>query len=236
VRLEPAQFAGFIQAYRSLIPESLAGSIPGSRFETFHLGWQERLARQTYLVMEAERLRSEATREVGVFTYMDAPPFLAQPSTVRENLDFVENALAVSLHQLWGEEWAGGARYRVSEANLRTDIAAIPRALDPSAHRDESAWLHQLELFVTFQHRAGFFARGEALWRAQENRGDASGLPGDDFWQFNTWAGWRFAQRRVETAVGVLNWTVRNYHLNPLNQAGSLPRERTFVASVMLSF
>jgi hypothetical protein len=236
VRLEPTQFGGFIQAYRNLIPESVAGSVPGTRFETFHLGWEEKLPRRAYLVFAAERLQSDAHREVGAFTYVDQPPFLAEPSTIRERLEFKEDALAISLHQLWGEEWAGGARYRVSAAEFQSTIPAIPPTVDPAAQRDERARLHQLDLFVTFQHRAGFFARTEALWRAQDNGGDAGGLADEDFWQFNTWAGWRFWQRRVETTVGVLNWTGRNYRLNPLNQTRGLPRERTFVASVIFSF
>jgi len=36
--------------------------------------------------------------------------------------------------------------------------------------------------------------------------------------------------------VGVLNLSDRDYHLNPLNLTAELPRQRTFYASLRLSF
>src|SRR5439155_23074270 len=67
VRLEPSQVAGFNQAYRSVIPESVAGNIPGSRFETADVGLEQKLGSRTYLVLGAELLRSQASRDVGAF-------------------------------------------------------------------------------------------------------------------------------------------------------------------------
>src|SRR5204862_3136559 len=65
VRLEPVQIAGFSQAYRSLIPESIAGAVSGSRFETLDFGIEQRLKSSTYVVLGVEALRSEANRDVG---------------------------------------------------------------------------------------------------------------------------------------------------------------------------
>src|SRR5206468_5622838 len=58
VRLEPVQIAGFDQAYRSLIPESLEGTIPGARFQTFDLGVEQKFKTRTYVVLQGELLQS----------------------------------------------------------------------------------------------------------------------------------------------------------------------------------
>jgi tetratricopeptide (TPR) repeat protein len=217
VRLEPTQLAGFIQSYRSLIPESVAGSIPGSRFETFHLGLDHKFPTHTYAVLQAEWLRSKASRSVGVFDYTDAPPFLAVPSTTPQRLEFEERSLVAALNQLIGDEWALGARYRLSRAELESEFPAL------GTTNDERDTLHQLNLFAIWQNAAGFFARGEGLWY-------------DDFWQFNLLTGYRFPKRRAEITVGVLNLTDQDYSLNPLNAIVELPHERTFVASFRFNF
>lgn len=236
VRLEPTHVAGFVQSYRSLIPESLAGLVPGSRFETFHLGLMQKFPTRTYAVVEAERLRSEGERSVGVFDYTDAPPFLAGASSARQRLEFEERSLAVALHQLVGEAWAFGGRYRLSRAELEREFTGLPRAVIPDATSDEGATLHELNLFAIWQNAAGFFARGETVWRAQDNHGSPARMPGDDFWQFNVLAGYRFARRRAEVAVGLLNLADRDYRLNPLNATIELPRDRTLVVNFKFSF
>lgn len=223
VRLEPTQVAGFVQSYRSLIPESLVGSVPGSRFETFHLGLEHKFPTHTYAVLQAEWLRSKATRAVGLFDYTDAPPFLAVPSTTPQRLEFEERALVAALHQLVGDEWAFGARYRLSRAELESEFTALPAALIPDAKSKESDTLHQLNLFAIWQNAAGFFARAEGLWY-------------DHFWQFNTLAGYRFPRRRAEIVIGLLNITDQDYRLNPLNAIVELPRERTLVTAFKFNF
>ncbi len=236
IRLEPAQLAGFVQSDRSLVPESRSGLVPGTEFETLHLGAEWRLVSRTYLLAAGEVLRSAGRRWVGVFDYRDAPPFIAGTGRVRESLNFEERSVAVGLHQLLGEEWAISARYRLAAAELRTRVPALPEAFDSSARADEEAWLHEVDLAVRYFHACGWFAGAEARWRSQDNRRDAGTLRDDDFWQFDVWTGWRLAQRRVELSVGALNLTGRNYRLNPLNAAADLPRERLLALRVRWSF
>jgi tetratricopeptide (TPR) repeat protein len=237
VRLEPTQVAGFIQAYRSLIPESVAGSVPGSRFQTFQLGLDQKFPTRTYLVLQAELLQSEGDQTVGVFNY-DFPARSIAPSSIRETLDFEEKSFAVTLNQLVGEDWSLGARYRISNAELETEFPELPSTTTPppQPHADEQATLHELNLFAIYQHPAGFFGRLESIWRAQSNRGYAKAMPGDDFWQFNVFGGYRLFERRVEITLGLLNLTDQNYKLNPLNLANDLAHRRTFVASLKFSF
>jgi hypothetical protein len=95
--------------------------------------------------------------------------------------------------------------------------------------------LNQLELHANFNHSSGFFSEFQAVWYAQSNSGYSPDLPGDDFWQFNLFAGYRSPQRRVEVTVGLLNLTGRDYKLNPLTVYNELSRERTFVVRLNLS-
>ena len=61
-------------------------------------------------------------------------------------------------------------------------------------------------------------------------------VPGDEFPQLNLLAGYRFKGQRGEIAIGGLNLTGENYHLNPVNLYTELPRERVFYASLRLRF
>ena len=133
-------------------------------------------------------------------------------------------------------------------------VDALARATDS---RMQSG-LHELSLYALYNHPSGFFARGEANYYRQANAnyvvGAAlsdpdenfnstlsvtntnKGLPGDDFWQINVLAGYRFSRNQCEISCGVLNLTNRDYHLSPLNPYDELPRERTFIVRCKLSF
>lgn len=241
VRLEPSQLAGFVQNYRSLIPESVVGPVPGTRFTTYGLGVDHRFCTWTYVGAAAELLVSEAQRTVGTFDITGPlyivlpPPALAVPGSTRQSLEYRERALSLYAGQLLGEEWVLGARYRLAEAELEDVFLQIPRSATHYPGRDVEATFHQLDLSVRYNHRCGFFAEFGALWTHQHNRGYSPRLPGDDFWQFNLWAGYRLWQRRVEARVGILNLTDQDYRLNPLNFYLELPRERLFAAMLKLN-
>jgi hypothetical protein len=104
---------------------------------------------------------------------------------------------------------------------------------------ENSALLHELNLSVLCNYstaaRHGFFSLLEAVWRSQENYDYSPDRPGDNFWQFNVFAGYRFPRRTAELRVGVLNLTDQDYRLNPLNLHIDPPRERTFVISLRLN-
>jgi tetratricopeptide (TPR) repeat protein len=239
VRLEPTQLAGFADAFRSLIPESTAGLVPGTRFETFGLGVDQRFVTGTYLTAQAELLNSVGTRQVGILSNSDPTvPIPDTAGTTPQRLDFTEKSLAVAVHQLLGKEWVLGARYRVTKADLNSDFEGIPATIFGAGalHQNVGATLQQLNLSATYQHRCGFFGVFDSVWSRQSNGGYSPALSGDDFWQQNVYAGYRFLQRRAEVRLGVLNLTDRDYRLNPLTLYNELPRERTFVASLKLNF
>ena len=244
VRLEPVQIAGFNQAFRSLIPESVVGLVPGTRFETWGVGWDQAYRpTRTYLTVEGQYLTSDATRNVGVLTNSSTslPPPIPVADSVssdREKIEFHEKSLLVALNQLVGNDWAWGARYKLTDADRNGGFRGQLRGVPGTAglNQDVSATLHQIDLFTAYANRCGFFARFDAVWSQQSNRDYSPDIPGDDFWQFHIIAGYRFWQRRAEARVGVLNLTDTDYRLNPLTLYNELPRERTFTASFKIYF
>jgi Tfp pilus assembly protein PilF len=237
VRLEPTQIGGFNQAFRSIIPESAPGGglVAGSRFETFGLALDQRFKTGTYVSFAAELLRSESDRVKGIFL-KPLGPAAEQISGTREEVTFEERSLSLTVNQLVGRDWAFGARYRVAQADLLDRFVALPAALQTPLNLDVVSTLHEAELFASYACPCGFFARAEALWYSQANRGYATDLPGDNFWQFNFFAGYRFLRRQAEVAVGLLNVGDQDYALNPLTLYRELPRERTFAGRIQFYF
>ena len=236
-RLEPTQIGGLNQSWRSVIPESAAGLLPGAKIETWAVSLDHSFSSGTFLGLAGEWLNSEGERTVGAFTNSISIARPGRFSSTRQKLEFEERSLLFTANQLIGECWNLGARYRLSEASLESDYPNIPdaaiwQAQEPK-HADDSALLQQLTLSLGFNHRSGFFARWQSHWSAQDNRG---ALAEQNFWQHDIHAGYRFLQRRAEVRVGVLNLADQDYRLNPLNLHAELPRQRTFVASAKFTF
>jgi hypothetical protein len=166
----------------------------------------------------------------------------AIPSGMREHLDFQEQTLLVTAHQLVGKDWSFGGRYRLSEAELDDNFVDVPTTLPPAnvrnfqARQHLDAVLHHGSLFAVYNNSSGLFIKADANWYFQDNRGDNSGLTDDEFWQFNAFAGYRFPRRQAEVSVGLLNIGDQDYRLNPLNIYNELPRERTLVLRLRLNF
>jgi outer membrane receptor protein involved in Fe transport len=238
VRLEPTQIAGFNQAYRSLIPESVVGLVPGTRFETFGVGFDKAIKKTgTYVTLDGQILTSEATRTVGILVTGTVPD-PDMPGSTRQRLDFEEKSVALAVNQLLSEEFALGARYRLTYADLEQRFIDLPSTTTGAIplRQDLAATLHQVWLYANYNHASGFFGRLGGVWSAQSNHGYGGTRPGDDFWQYNAAVGYRFLRRHVEATVGVLNIGDQDYRLNPLTLYNELPRERTFVANLKFYF
>ena len=192
--------------------------------------------------MAGEFLSSQVSRKIGAvqFTVPSVPGSAYSLQQTREELDFHEQSLIVTLNQLLGDEWAVGANYRISQARLTDRFPGIPAAAElPGAFqgdRDQEATLHQIHLHLAYNHASGWFAGAGTLWTRQHNQGYHPGQPGDDFWQLNLETGWRFLRRRAEVRLALLNVTDQDYRLNPLNLTAELPRERTLAVSLQLNF
>ena len=253
IRLEPTQVAGFNQAFRTLIPEDLTGAVGGSIFETYHLSLEQKLPTRTYWGVQYEVLQQDLDRTVGAFDFLSDANDPGRirgilPSSLRQQLDYREDSLTATVNQLIGDTFAIGVRYRVSDVKLRqTTRDVVPSPVrGPAGDLDttRSSILHELGITAVYNHPSGFFAKGEALWFNQENDGFAVNplqpsrdpRPGDDFWQFNAVAGWRFRRNTCELGAGVLNITGTDYQLEPLTSYNELPRDRTFFVRCKLTF
>jgi Tfp pilus assembly protein PilF len=237
-QIEPAQVAGFIQNYRSIIPESIVGATPGARFSTYDLSLEQKFHTGTYLILSGEILESEDDQMDGLFAYHPATP-PAIPSTIDEKLNYQEETLQFTANQLVARDWSLGMNYRVSHAVLNQNFPGVPdAALTPSLNfqPQTKGVLNQLDLTGIYNHPSGFFAEGEALWFDQNNSGYIVPEPGDDFWQFNLFIGFRSPRRNVEVALGLLNIGDQGYHLNPLNIYNELPLARTLAARLQINF
>ena len=242
-QIEPSQVAGFIQNYRSIIPESIAGDNAGAKFETYDLSLEQKFSTGTYLGISGEILNSTVNRVDGAFDYL--PDELDEPLTagLREHLDYQEKSLLFTANQLLGREWSLGARYLLTQAVLNDnfpDVPVTPSSLNiknPIIPRQRTeGLLQQLSLSAIYNHPCGFFAQEEAQWYGQSNSGYTPGEPGANFWQFNAFVGYRFPRRKAEITLGLLNITGQNYNLNPLNLYNELPRSRTLALRLQLSF
>ncbi len=240
-QLEPSQVAGFIQSYRSIIPESIEGDNAGAKFETFDLSLEQKFSTGTYLGISGEILNSTVNRVDGVFNYYPDGFDNPIPQGLRENLDYQEKSLLVTANQLLGRDWSFGASYRLTQAVLHDNFPDVPPSSSSISNpiipkqRTEGI-LQQVNLSAIYNHPCGFFGEGEALWYGQSNSGYNPGEPDADFWQFNAFAGYRFLHRKAQVTLGLLNITDQNYNLNPLNLYNEMPRSRTLALRLQLSF
>ena len=236
-QLEPSQIAGFIQSYRSIIPESVSGPNAGAEFETYGLSLEQDFPTGTYLGLTGGILNSKVNRTVGAF--IKTQPQIASPSGLNEDLDYREYSLVATANQLIGNGWSLGARYGLTRSRL-TDV--FPQAqdarflIDFQPSQESKSLLHQLDLFVVYNHPWGLFARCDALWYGQSNENETNHLLGEHFWQVNALLGYRFPGRRAELSFALLNLNDQNYNLNPLTLYNDLPRGRTMAFRFLLNF
>jgi hypothetical protein len=238
IRLEPADVAGAVSSFRSLIPESVAGLVPGTRFDSWTIGFDQKLPSETYFGFNAELLMSDGSRDVGAFS--NSIPFIPVPDSLtsaRQNLDYRERNVSAYFAQLLGKEFSVGARYRLSEAKMETSLPGL-RGISgvSSLNQNQRAVLQHGQFFLIYNHPRGFFAEWSSDWFHQANHAGLAALPDADFWQHNFFLGYVFPHRRAELRLGLLNLTDENYRLSPLNAQSELARGRTFTASLRLNY
>lgn len=247
VRLEPVQIAGFNQSYRTLLSESIAGSVETPRFQNWGVGIDGRLKTNTWWGITGQILEQEVDRTVGAFDGYSSTVFPITPayfpSGVSQELSYLEESLMASVNQLVGRDWALGASYRVTDSTLHATYPDIPTAILPASDLLDSATLHELGLSVNWNSPSGLFARIEGNFYSQDLDDDPAGRPpgtspreNDAFWQTNALMGYRFNRNLCEISAGILNINDQDYRLSPLNPYFDIARERTFVLRFRASF
>jgi tetratricopeptide (TPR) repeat protein len=242
VRLEPVQLAGFNQAYRTVISESIAGSVEAPEYEILGLSAEGSLSTRTWWGASFHAIEERVDRSRGIFTGYSAGVFPSTPAyfadTTAENLDYEERSLALTLNQLLGDQFSVGAALRVTRSELATQLPELAGAGAFTRTRDE-ATLTELMLSANWNSPTGLFARVEANHFSQDLEDDPARRPlrqGDAFWQFNALAGYRFNDNRCEVSAGVLNLGDADYRLSPLNPRAEIARERTAVLRCRFTF
>lgn len=247
VRLEPVQLAGFNQAFRTVISEAVAGSVETPRYKNLGVSAAGEWASRTWWSASFNRLEERVARTVGVFDAftVNDPIFPAGtvmlPASTPQRLDYREDVLAADVSQFVGREFALGAGFRETRAQLRTVWPQIPVAVNRVGERWERAVLRELAFTATWNSPTGLFARAEIVRLTQTSDAALGGLrvtmpPGDAFAHVNAWAGIRLHRNRHELGVGGLNLTDREYHLTSLTWKRELPQRRTFVVRARLNF
>ncbi len=233
-RLEPTQLAGFPQSFRTIISESYVGSVAGAEYETAGVGLDFKLPARIYAGVQVEHLTSQVEQDVGNFNFFfPAPPLV--PGATRQEFDYVERGFSVYAAKLFGDEWSAVAQYRYTWSELEQRLPEIPAGL-PGSSRTDRAELHNVNLFLHYNHASGFFARAETQIFWQHNAAASASLEDDAFYQVNLWAGFRFPRQHGEISIGVLNLNATDYRLNPLTPYAELPRERVLAVRLLFNF
>lgn len=231
-RLEPVQLAGFGQAYRTIIPESVVGSVSGPRYHASGAGVDFKLPTHTYLGAEMQWLSSEVQSSSGAFEL----PLPIRTVELQRHLDYAEQNVSVYARQLLGREWSLGASYTLHRSDLTSTISDLAESIRGSLNTDQRATLQQISTGALYNHHSGWFARLDSNWFLQSNRGYSPDLPGDTFNQVDATLGFRLPRQRGSVSISVLNLGDTDYRLNPLNALTELPRERVVMGQLRLRF
>ena len=232
--LEPTQVAGLNQAYRSLIPEAVEGANGGVLLKVTGLGWDQRVGSKTFLLGSVTRYESPLDRYRGVFELQTLSASFV-PALIWEEVGYQEDVLVVSIRHLAGDAWSFGVGYQLSKASLSSDFPVIPESFVDAPQRDRTSLLSRWGFSAQFQHPSGFFSEAQWKWWHQQNGSDLRGFGDPTFWQADVLAGYRFARRRAELAVGVLNLGGQFRPLASLSGVAGPVRERTFVVRVRIA-
>jgi len=246
VQLEPVQFAGFTQDFRTVISESIVGSVVAPVYHSKGLSAEGMLSPQTWWVASFNLLDESVSRTVGVFDVLEAPVFplgaVVLPANTAESLAYKEGVFTLGLNQLLGREIAFGAEYKATRAELADTFPGIPLTIDPGAFSSSDDLLQEVRLNFNWNAEAGWFAACDADHYKQDLVGPNGGQvgpgdPGDSFWQVDGEIGHRFHHNMRKVSLGVLDLTNRDFRLSPLTYySPDLPHSRTFFVRFRVSF
>ncbi|QJE97249.1 FecR domain-containing protein [Luteolibacter luteus] len=242
VRLEPVQLAGFNQAYRTVISESITGSVEAPYYDIWGLSAEGSIPTRTYWGASVNVIQQEVDRTRGIFTGYDAGVFPSTPAyfadSMAEHLEYEERSLSLTLNQLIADQFSVGAGFRVTRSELDAALPELPASIAPFARMEDRATLYEVLLSANWNSPTGLFARLEANYFSQDLE-DAPSRPyrsGDAFWQFNALAGYRFYDNQCEISAGVLNIGDTDYRLSALNPRQEIVRDRTAVVRCRFTF
>jgi tetratricopeptide (TPR) repeat protein len=236
VRLEPTQLAGFDQSFRSIISESLIGSVEAGEYQIAGGAVDWRIFPQTWLTLQGQTMSEQVDEEFGYFQVNFTPPAQGYAANTLSDYDYHETTFDLALNQIVARNLFLQAQYQYSISELKIALPTIPATPGFERTTDMRGDLGQLRPSATWQLPNGLFARGEVTWYDQLLGGSAPTPTGRSFVQANLYGGYRFPNRRCDLTVGVLNLGGGDYHLSPINYYLELPHQRLFYARARFNF
>ena len=235
IRLEPTQLAGFPQAFRTLISESLIGSVESPKHRSAAIGVDLRLPTQTYLSFEGISLASRLNQTSGYFQYRLPPPSVQKqyytiPASYSQEHRYLEQGIRFTANQILAEEWFAQGSYQFTQNKLDSNTTNIPNYTDDLP---AEANLNSIRGSLLYQRKDGWFTRASAIWHIQD-RQMMKISDHEDFFQINLFFGYRLSRHRGEMTIGILNLNDKNYGLSPLTPYEELPRERMIYLRIRL--
>ncbi len=121
VRLEPVQIAGFNQAYRTVLSESIAGSVEAPVYDIWGLSAEGMLTTRTWWGASVNVIEQEVDHTRGIFTGYESSVFPNNPAYfadgMAEHLEYEEQSFSFTLNQLLGDQFSVGAGFRVTNSS-----------------------------------------------------------------------------------------------------------------------
>lgn len=229
-RLEPVQLAGFSQAARTVIPESLVGSVSGHRLELGGAALDLKVHPGTYLGVQATTTRSSVDQQRGMFDYDDTGSRspLGGVVQVEERFRFQERALALTANRLLGKRWSLGVGYQIRGTELNDQIP-IAAAKFPYA-----GVFHEAKGSLVFNGANGLFLRIQPNlgWQLEHDRPGSGG----HYAKVNLELGWRSLKQLGEVSIGVLNCLGDDTFLSPLSGYTDIPRRSVLFGRLRINF
>ena len=223
MRLEPTQLSGFNQGFRSLVPESVLGSVAGPEFEIagFGVTWK---ASHLYIDLAAELRNSDFKRVDGALTLFEADGVPLRLDSTPEIVNYEERSIDASVTYLVGDSWSLGARYQFINAAVERRFVELPQP--PIRQRST---FQRGSVFALINHPSGFHGRIDGRWLIENNRGLDAPWIDRDLFQLDLVIGYRALRQRWQLSLGVLNLTDEDYPRSPFSTFTELPRERTLL-------
>jgi hypothetical protein len=237
VRLEPTQIAGFDQSFRSIISESLIGSVEAGDYQIAGGAVDWKLRPSTWLTLQAQSLREQVSQDSGYFlvNFGASPPATSALSDVT-SYTYRETSATLSLNQIIASQLFFQAQYQFAFSDLESDLLNVPAPASYARAADQWGTLQQARWSLYWQSPCGLFARAECLGYWQGLGGTGPFPPGDSFAQVNLYAGYRLRNRRGDLTLGVLDLTGGGYHLSPINYYLDLPYARLLYLRLRFNF
>ena len=228
--LEPSQTAGMVHDYRSIISESLVGSVSAPEMQIASGGLMWHLGDHAYFDLDWRGRDGDVERQRGVFTLKGMPPLYVD--STRERLQYSDQRAQLGIHYLLDHGLSLSAAWSWTHAELDQLLPDLPAsgAVPPAAHY--AATLNQPQIGLAWQHSSGIFAETRGTWFMQENEG----FPNEHAFVLDASTGFRDPSSRRELRVGVMNLADQSYTLNPLTSRDEPVSQRMFFIEFKQSY